>query len=186
VETLSRSLPSHDSGSGSAREYVIRHALDILFKIHTALAVPVRSHSSDQIENETQETLVEDARRRRALHTLLDLISLEGLYPSLSQGVGIPLEKRVISILPLGVVAKNTPLSAHRKIEQEELLQNILTILIDIIFDDRPGLQPIVRGRILIEIVCGVAELAFNSHNLKPEEKSKYQSIFQRILEEYV
>lgn len=120
------------------------------------------------------------------LHTLLDLISLEGIYPSLSPGVGVPLEKRVISSLPTGVIAKQASVSATNKLQNESLLHRIMTPLLDILFDERPGIQPLVRGRILSDILSGSADLAFNSQSLTQEQNARYKSMFQRIINEYV
>lgn len=168
------------------RSLVIEKALLILTDIHLGFATPVDNEEFHSTDSQAQDSALEDAKRRRVLHMLLDLISLEGIYPSLSPGVGIPLEKRVISSLPTGVIAKQAPLSAKTKSQAESLLHRILTHLLDILVDKRPGIQSIVRGRILSDIISGSADLAFNSQSLTQEQKSKYQNIFERVINEYV
>lgn len=118
------------------------------------------------------------------LHALLDLISLEGIYPSLSTGVGIPLQQRVISVLPPGVIAKQASLPSSSKPNDEALLAQILSVLFDILFDVRPSIQPVIRGRILSDIISGSSDLAFNS-NLPLSRKRPHEEGFMKLIEEY-
>lgn len=186
MEILSRKLPNYTPGDVPARADVIKNALSILTSIHVAFATPVEGdEESAHADSKEEDVALEDAKRRRALHALLDLISLEGIYPSLSQGVGIPLEKRVISVLPAGVIAKQAPVPANTNPQDEALLDEILRVLVDILFDDRPSVQPVVRGRILTDIISGTADLAFNSKTLSSDAKVRYQKIFQKIIDEY-
>ena len=120
------------------------------------------------------------------LHALLDLISLEGIYPSLSPGAGIPLRERVISVLPAGVVAKPATSSVGSTPQKEALLDQVMTGVCGILFDRRPSIQPVIRGRILSDIVSGTADLAFNSSRLSEDKRSRYREAFSRVLEEYV
>ncbi|KAL2011041.1 hypothetical protein VTN00DRAFT_3759 [Thermoascus crustaceus] len=185
VEILSRKLPNYTPGDVPARADVIRKALSILTSIHVAFATPVEDDEElAHADSKEEDAALEDAKRRRALHALLDLISLEGIYPSLSQGVGIPLEKRVISVLPAGVIAKQAPVPANTNPQDEALLDETLRVLVDILFDDRPSIQPVVRGRILTDIISGTADLAFNSKTLSSDAKVRYQQIFQKIIDE--
>lgn len=128
---------------------------------------------------------MEDAKRRRILHALLDLISLEGVYPSLSPGVGIPLQQRVISVLPAGVIAKQASLPTDTKPNDDLLLDRIMTALSDIICEVRPSIQPVIRARVLSDIISGTSDLAFNSKNLSPDVKRRHGEAFSRIIEEY-
>lgn len=160
--------------------------MSLLTSIHVAFATPVEGDEDLAHADSKEDAALEDAKRRRALHALLDLISLEGIYPSLSQGVGVPLEKRVISVLPAGVIAKQSPMPANTNPQDEALLNEILMTLVDILFDSRPSIQPVVRGRILTDIISGTADLAFNSKSLSPDDTARYQKILQRIIDEYV
>lgn len=185
MDILSRTLLNPNLDSISARTSVIKRALDILFHIHTGFATPVATEDSSLSNAEIKVDALEDAKQRRLLHALLDLISLEGIYPSLSPGVGIPLEKRVISVLPRGVIAKRSPRPEESENSNEQLLQHILTVIVDILFDHRPSIQGIVRSRILGDILSGSADLAFNPQSFGSVDKNKYRSIFEKIIEEY-
>lgn len=120
------------------------------------------------------------------LHAILDLISLEGVYPSLSPGVGIPLQQRVISVLPAGVIAQQQDKTAHDKPRHMLLLERIMDTLSDILFDGRPSIQPVIRGRILSDLISSAADLAYNPSIPHRETRGKYGEILSRLIDEYV
>ena len=165
------------------RATVIGKALDILSRIHAAITA---EEEQSQVSPDTEDVALEDAKRRRILHALLDLVSLEGIYPSLSTGVGIPLQQRVISVLPAGVIAKQSDAPSSGKPHDELLLDRILLTLSGIILDTRPSIQPVVRGRILSDIISGSLDLAFNSKSISAERRDHYQNAASRAIEEYV
>lgn len=127
---------------------------------------------------------MEDAKRRRMLHALLDLISLEGIYPSLSSGVGIPLQQRVISVLPAGVIAKQAQEPGSSSPHNEALLRGILEVLSTILFDKRQSIQPVIRGRILSDIISGLSDLAFNPNVQASQDQERYGEALARVIDE--
>lgn len=173
------------SSDTDARTAVITEALDILSAIHSAFVTPVPYQQlSQQPQVKVENPGLEDAKRRQMVHALLDLISLEGIYPSLSSGVGIPLQQRVISVLPAGVIAKQTSVPASSIPHDEPLLNQIMKILLSITLDDKDSIQPIIRGRILSDIISGSADLAFNPNIVASEAKTSYRQTFHRIIDE--
>ncbi|KAG2416864.1 hypothetical protein HFD88_008081 [Aspergillus terreus] len=130
-----------------------------------------------------EDAALEDAKRRRLLHALLDLISLEGIYPSQSSGAGIPLQQRVISVLPAGVIAQQQQASAHENPRDESLLEYILHRISEILLDPRPSIQPVIRGRILSDVISGTTDLAFNSQTLSPDNKEWYRDVLAKVIE---
>ncbi|KAL4903004.1 hypothetical protein BDW74DRAFT_180294 [Aspergillus multicolor] len=177
----SRELLANDV---SARASVIGKALDLLFEIHVAFVSPVIDEDlSDSVSEGQEDPSLEDAKRRRMLHALLDLISLEGIYPSLSSGVGIPLQQRVISVLPAGVIAQqNAP--AHEDPQDAPLLRSILTVLSEILFDARPSIQPVVTGRILSDIISASSDLGYNPRLPASNDQNKYRQILAKVVED--
>lgn len=168
------------------RAAVIGTALDILTRIHTAFVSPAEEQDEpEEPEKERLDPNLEDAKRRRMLHALLDLISLEGIYPSLSSGVGIPLQKRVISVLPAGVIAKPEYTPASTAPQDATLLHRIMGVLLSITLDSRPSIQPLIRTRILSDLISGTADLAFNP-NFVPDDRVDFQKQFTKIIDEYV
>ncbi|TQB68758.1 hypothetical protein MPDQ_002856 [Monascus purpureus] len=184
LEILSKDILLSFSDDTLARTVIIEKALEILTRIHTAFAAPVEDNGQPETDHGPEDMALEDAKRRRLLHALLDLISLEGIYPSLSPGVGIPLQERVISVLPAGVIAKPSATIFGSNPEDESLLNHILTGILNILFDARPSIQPVIRGRILSDIVSGTADLAFNSKTLPVSEKNNYREAFRRVVNE--
>lgn len=166
---------------------MIDKALGILNRIHAAFVGPAESQSESQkAAGSGGDADLEDAKRRRMLHALLDLISLEGIYPSLSSGVGIPLQQRVISVLPAGVIAKQTHAPPSSIPHNETLLRQIMAILLNIVLDSRLSIQPVIRGRILSDIISGVADLAFNPNISLSPDQTKFQEEFAAIINQYV
>lgn len=163
---------------------MIEKTLDLLMDIHNAFAEPTPSQekvASTGAQN--QDSALEDALRRRVIHALLDLLSLEGIYPSLFPGVGIPLEQRVVSVLPAGVIARR-PEDQDERPQDDKPLQVILDRLDVILQDERPGIQLIVLGRMLPDLISGTVQLACCS-SLSPLEKDKYRCISQKIIDRY-
>lgn len=186
MEILGRNEPvSHLDES--IRTVVVHKALQILFSIHTAFVAPDDDAGKvSQIVEVPDDPALEDAKRRRMLHALLDLISLEGIYPSLSAGVGIPLQQRVISVLPPGVIAQQQQKPAHGNLQEEALLDSIVQTLFNIVLDARPSIQPVVRGRILSDIISAASELAFHSQSLPKDKQGRYCKGLETVIDEYV
>lgn len=187
LEILSRNAKVTETGHDATRVAVIGKALDILNQIHSAFVTPAEDQDEVlQPAVEVENPDLEDARRRRMLHALLDLVSLEGIYPSLSSGVGIPLQQRVISVLPAGVIAKQTHIPESITPRNQALLNSIISVLLKILEDTRPSIQPVIRGRILSDIVSGTADLGYNPNIASTEQKLTIQNGFTRIINEYV
>ncbi|PGG96531.1 hypothetical protein AJ79_09549 [Helicocarpus griseus UAMH5409] len=186
VQILSRKLSLQCQEQDQARLRVIGRAIELLASIHNAFAVSIpEAEIHDTERNEMNEDpVLEDTKRRRVIHGLLDLLSLEGIYPSLSQGVGIPLEQRVMSVLPTGVVAKQTEPTSEDKPRDEGLLHIIMDALRPIICDKRTGIQSIILGRILADVLCATAELAYQSQYLSQKKISTYTNLFQAVIDE--
>ncbi|KAI2085673.1 hypothetical protein LOZ36_003832 [Ophidiomyces ophidiicola] len=181
VEILNKNLPIGYCQNDTPRFRVLQRALELLSGIHDAFVAGLTSQPVTQISSGgNPDLLLEDARRRRALNALLDLLSFEGIYPCLSNGVGIPMDKRVVSVLPTGVIARQIPrVNVHRGI-----LKITVNNLANILQDGSTSIQPIITNRILPDLICGVAELAFNSKDLSYSDVHAYGNIFRGILNE--
>ncbi|EEP79803.1 predicted protein [Uncinocarpus reesii 1704] len=180
IEILNQTIPDEYYQNETPRVRVVQQTLDLLGRIHTAFVSEPAIGESPL--GKQQEPAVEDARRRRALHALLDLLSFEGIYPSLSNGVGVPLEKRVVSVLPTGVIAKQAPNPVDSVTQNLGLLDRILSSLNEILQDARPSIQPIILARILPDIICGTAELAFNSQGATHSRINSYTKAFYALI----
>ena len=186
VDILNERLRDDEKSTGSVRRDVIIKALSLLSLIHTAFITP----SSDgdqpsQTGQETEDAALEDAKRRRLLLALLDLIAVEGIYPSLSRGLGLPLHQRVFSALPAGVVAQQQH-HAQESPEDEYLLEKICDTLSSVIFDAKMSIQDVIRGRILSDMISAATDLAYNSKSLSDDKKAIYRQEVGRLIEEYV
>lgn len=166
----------------AARYAVIERTTQLLTDIHNGYAAPVDPETVPT--STSDDPALEDAKRQRALNALLDLLSLEGIYPSLSSGVGIPLEKRVLSSLPTGVIAKTVPEAASDAPRDEVLLNRILTSLLAIWYDQHEGIRPMIRNRLLSDVISALSDLAYNSRSLSEAERVKYRTTLDKIIQE--
>ncbi|KAL4943774.1 hypothetical protein BDV06DRAFT_189173 [Aspergillus oleicola] len=184
IAILSQDSTESSPEEASARASVIGKGLDLLSQIHEAFATPINdAYLSSQADEGQEDPSLEDAKRRRILHALLDLISLEGIYPSLSTGVGIPLQQRVISVLPAGVIAQpNTP--AYEGPQDASLLRHIMAILSNILVDSRPGIQPVISNRILSDFISALSELGYNPKLPDSNEKTQIRRILAKVVED--
>lgn len=102
---------------------------------------------------------------RRSIDGLLDLISLEGVYPSLLQGVGVPIERRVKSILQNGVVTR--PGNPGIRSEPDDgLLLDIVNQMSHVATSGGNGLCAALRERTLVDLVAAMIQISFAPSNV--------------------
>jgi hypothetical protein len=88
------------------------------------------------------------------VYRLLDLILLEGVYPSLAPGVGIQPERQTRSRL------------CNKYAKPPKDLNILIPILYEtlngIAFGEEGGIKSLVRDRVLIELIAALADVAFS------------------------
>ncbi|MCJ1311959.1 hypothetical protein MMC25_005633 [Agyrium rufum] len=159
-------------GSNSdPRRQVIRKALHLIITIHQNL---IRA----EWDGKALETLY-DSSQRRIIDALFDLISLEGIYPNLQPGVGIPLERRVQSLLKL----KGKPgqeLCVEKEFDVDDgLLIDIVEQLRVLTKKESRGLSRLFHERGLVDLIAAVGQLAYASADTG---NVFYNTIFKTIL----
>lgn len=140
-------------GESGLRFSIIEKALRLLLDIHEQLSQNGTSFgAADKLHN---------THHQKILDGLLDLISLEGIYPHLSPGVGIPIEKRVKSVLHGGLVTRPSPAADVVSWQEgKALLSQICRQLYRILNSNGTGLGPSVQERTLVDVIAGWSELA--------------------------
>ena len=175
IERLSRQ--NHPAVSFSdARRGVISKALELLREIHNFL---LRSSGPGQ----TQQAL-HVSSNRRLIDGLFDLVSLEGIYPCLLPGVGIPIERRVKSVLQGGIVTRPADDGRSREDDDSLLLSLILIELNKIALSDGQGLYPALRERTLVDLVAAQSQVAFAPTNMEVNQVRILEQ--KKLLDEYV
>jgi hypothetical protein len=155
LERLSGNLGSNPYSNQEIRHQVLLIALDLLEEIwHAAKNLAL----SDPSSSTSNDLLLRDSVARRTVDGLLDLISLEGIYPQLRSGVGVPIERRVRSILKgtessANVVARNFDTS---------FLVNIAQKLHKVAVQEGNEVSNALRERTLVDVVAAEAQLAFD------------------------
>ncbi|KAF2199410.1 hypothetical protein GQ43DRAFT_464844 [Delitschia confertaspora ATCC 74209] len=94
------------------------------------------------------------------VYGLVDMITLQGILPSLSPGVSF-------SQRPRSVLKPSLSIPSHR---DNFLLAQVISALLSIFEQDNSGIQPLISQRSLPDLISGVTELAFSP---KATEKSR-------------
>ena len=153
------------------RKAVIKKALDLLSGLHNACC---RSpQSSDQ--------RFASHRNQKVTDPLLDLVVVEGIYPCLSIGVGVPIERRITSVIKGDLVSR--PLSQHQDGQSHD--QELTTAIIDCLYpilSSRKGLASNIESRMLADLIAAVGQAAF-SPDYAVETRQKYLAMFDSLLD---
>lgn len=75
---------------------------------------------------------------------------------------------------------------ASDKPRNQVLLYRILLALTSILLNEsHGGIQSLLRGRVLSDVISAAADLAFNSIQISEEERLNTRKIFDKIIAEY-
>lgn len=159
----------------NSRRAVVRRALQLLSELHQIL--------SNDPDNRLRQGVLFTSQSRRLVDGLLDLISLEGIYPNLLPGVGVPIERRLKSVLQGGTVTQ-LPQSAQPSHKDEDLLLEISTQLSKIAISSDEGLCGALQERILVDLIATKVQLTFSSRD--DASKSKHDLTLKVLLDRYV
>ncbi|KAI5798955.1 hypothetical protein EDC01DRAFT_649849 [Geopyxis carbonaria] len=155
-----------------ARPILLRYTLDLVIRLHHELA---------ERDAEANGMPLESPGERRTIFALLDLLILEGIYPALSPGVDIPIERRARSFI---VPSRNKPVSDRiQEVAEDDVVKNIFKSIVEgllnvlhkgeysleeqSIYKKEPwrrykGLESMVRERCLVDLIAGCGQLAFD------------------------
>ena len=179
VERLTAQLSEQaDTESLSKRAVAIRAALSHLWDIHVAL---IKASATCDVSQ-----FLYNSGNRRVIDGLLDLISLEGIYPALSPGVGIPIERRVKSVLQAGVSARHVAEIGYEEGSDLRLLKEVIDNLSKIVLAGDKGLNHAIRERSLVDVICGCGELAYGHSYGNIIQSNEYRLLLELLLDEYV
>ena len=176
IQRLSHDSSHSPTGPTVLRTTVVHKALDLLLNVHYAINA---SHEPSS----TREVLYTTSNRR-IIDGLLDLISLEGIYPSLLPGVGIPVERRVQSILKNGVVTRPVGYEEGNDFRDSALLVEIAGRLREISENKADGLWPALEDRILVDLVALLYQLAYGTGDSQ-QSSNDYVVFLKCLLDEY-
>lgn len=112
---------------------------------------------------------------------LLDLVVIEGIYPCLSTGVGVPMERRVKSALKGAFVTRRLSQDENGQSHDQELLTAIVDCLSPILSSGK-GFASNVEARMFVDLVAAVGQAAF-SPDFAVGSKQRYLTIFDNVLD---
>jgi hypothetical protein len=126
---------------------VVLDACSHLKAIHNTL-------TADERHGKAYTSTVLDTGLVSVVYRLLDLILLEGVYPSLAPGVGIQPERQKRSRLCNKYAKPQKDLNV--------LIPILYETLNDIAFGEEGGIKSLVRDRVLIDVIAAHADVAFS------------------------
>lgn len=163
---------SYDERHAQRRRDVIDKALSNVRDLHA-------SHGDSTIGVDQQEA-VANQRSRKVVDALLDLVVLEGIYPSLSSGVGVPVERRLKSALK-GFTTRSLSEKSGGRPEDQQLLSGIVECLYPIYLSNI-GLATSVQERVSVDLIAALGELAF-SPAFDTRTRQHFTSTFKDIID---
>lgn len=175
IEFLQANIDTKQDDEFASRVLVIQRALVLLSEIHRAIKEDTSAASN----------LTKDLSKRRIVDGLLDLISLEGIYPCLAPGVGIPIERRVTSVLRNGVVTRPSPSGDRPQAEGQSLLAETCLALNEIL-DDGAGIASLIQERTLVDLIAAFGELAYSPSVESKPSRNIYACRLHDLLDRYV
>ena len=116
-------------------------------------------------EDGNLSAVLDKSRPRKVIHGLVDLIILEGIYPSLSPGVGVPVESRLRSSLKQGLVVKASSDSSMDEEERLHILRLIVEKLVPIVLGNS-HVTPIVKERMIFDLITALGELSYSPSSI--------------------
>ena len=158
------------------RVAVIRKALALLLNIHYQLEESPKPALRGEI--------LYNSRSRRIVDALLDLISLEGIYPALLPGVGVPIQRRVKSVLRNGTLSRVATEPEGQLEHDSELLLYIVAKLDILAASNGKGLYNAFMERTIVDLIAAQGQLAY-SPNADQFHLSHVVAL-QALLDEYV
>ncbi|KAL9010673.1 MAG: hypothetical protein Q9180_009269 [Flavoplaca navasiana] len=175
LDRLSSESPGKPPSDGPGqcedrRQAIIKKALGLLSGLHKDSCQKLRypDHSPTT------------SRDQKLTDALLDLIVIEGIYPCLEIGVGVPMERRLKPVLKGDFVAR--PLGQCQEVQahDEKLIRAIIDCLYPILMS-REGLASNVEARMLVDMIAAVGQAAL-SPAFPNDERERYLEMFEGLL----
>ncbi|KAL8935607.1 MAG: hypothetical protein Q9211_004613 [Gyalolechia sp. 1 TL-2023] len=166
-------ITSHNSGDepdNQRRRKIINKTLRLVQGLHAES----NSNGSDQ-----PGTLASQ-NGQKVVDALLDLLVLEGVYFSLSPGVGVPVERRLKSALSGGFSTRPLDKASGGRPGDQQLLTDIIDSLHPV-FLSRKGLAPSINQRMFADLIAAAGELAF-SPSLEATTRQRFTLIFNEFI----
>ena len=175
IECLADDKHFHNYDTESPRSAVVKQALGLLLGIHNALC---NSPADDNVCE-----FLYNSSNRRIIDSLFDLISLEGIYPNLSSGVGVPIERRVKSVLRGGLEARTAPSGEKAGDHDQDLLVEVVNKLRGVAESKGKGLCSVFRERTFVDLIAALGQLAYGSSSC---DRDSYKIALKSLVDEYV
>lgn len=165
-----------DQRDDPPRKKIIKKTLRLIEEVNAS-----RETSSNGLD---QKESIISQKDHKVVDALLDLLVLEGIYPSLSSGVGVPVERRLKSTLKSGFSTRPLDKATGGIVEDQLLLTEIVDV-IHVISLSRKGLASSIHQRMSVDVIAAVGELAF-SPVFEGKARKRFAQLFKNIMERSV
>ncbi|KAI4240317.1 MAG: hypothetical protein LQ352_007665 [Teloschistes flavicans] len=177
IQLLSTSLSTPQPSTNTnddwyQRKVVIEKALDLLGHVYQAC----RSNNLDV----NHIDLVTTPKNQKIISALIDLIVIEGIYPCLSHGVGIPMERRLKSALRGGFVTTQMTEDQDDKANHDRLLDTIVSRMFTMAIS-QSRLASSIQERAYVDLIAATSQLAFGPES-NIENKSYFTDVFKTLI----
>ena len=167
VDRLFESSDETSKAGQTRQEIVVDRGLALLESIHHAIRDDPASAA----------TVLNTSSSRRLIDALLDLISLEGIYPQLLPGVGCPIERRVRSVLQGSITITDT--KAITELDSRKL-SHIAQHLYDLVIS-QGGVASAIQQRTLVDVIAAMAQLVHSpDHSCTSQWSDKLSRLIDR------
>lgn len=177
IQLLSSTLrtpppPSDSNDDWFQREVVIKKALELLEHIYQTC----RSANA----NVNHIDLVTTPKNQKIISALIDLIVIEGIYPCLNPGVGVPIERRLKSALKGDFVTTHITEDQGDRASHDQLLDTIVSRMYTMAVS-QSGLASSIQERAYVDLIAAASQLAFGPE-CNTENKGYFADVFKTLI----
>lgn len=156
---------------------VIAYAISLIQNINAHLLTICKSSPSPED--------ISSPKDRRTIIALLDLLALEGIYPYLTPGVGVPLERRAKAIILPSSKTSSGGIQNIQKLRDINVLTDVILALSDLLQGGGGEVVGALKDRCLVDLIAGCGELAFNpsqGDGLTEDEKKTWRARWESLI----
>jgi len=171
-------LPGGNVHNGDEPGHIIAYAISLVQNIHAHLLTKYKSSPSPED--------IFSPKDRRIIIALLDLLALEGIYPYLTPGVGVPLERRAKAVIAPSSKTSSGGIRSIQKLRDISVLTDVILALSSLFQNGRGEVVELLKDRCLVDLVAGCGELAFNpsqDDGLTEDEKKTWEARWESLIE---
>ena len=161
-----------DNEHDTRRREVITRTLEFIRQLHASC--DASPDSFEQLDPFARQ------KAQKTVDALLDLLVLEGIYPSLTPSVGVPVARRLKTALKGGFTTRSLNEASGGGPPNQQLLSTILTSVMPMSMTGR-GLASSIQERMSVDLIAAAGELAF-SPAFDAQTRQHFAPVFKNLI----